>query len=112
MLSKKFSLKGKKFFERILKEGKIIKEDFLILRFLENNLDNSRFGLMVSGKISKKATIRNKIKRRIKAIIYSKIPKIKKNIDAVFIAIPGLENQDFWEIEKTIDKIFKKAKIV
>lgn len=112
MLSKTYCLKRKKDFEKILKEGKGFKEDFLVLKFVKNNLKNSRFGIIVSQKISKKATIRNKIKRRIRALIYSKLPKIRENIDGVLITLPGLENQDFWEIEKTIDKIFEKARIL
>ena len=112
MLPKQHRLKKKKDFEKVFKEGKGLKEDFLILKFMKNNLKNSRFGIMVSQKISKKAFIRNKIKRRIKALIHLKLPKIKESLDLVFIALSGLENQDFWEIEATIDKIFTRAKIL
>lgn len=112
MLAKRNCLKKKKDFERVFRKGQSLKEDFLILRFITNNLKRSRFGIIVSQKISKKATTRNKIKRRLKALISSSLPKIKKEIDAVLITLPGLETKDFWEIEETINKIFALAKIL
>ena len=111
MLPKTNCLKRKKDFEKVLKEGKGFKEDFLFLKFSPNNLKKSRFGIIVSQKNSKKATLRNKIKRRIKAVINSKLSKIKKEVDVVLVALPGLETKDFWEIEETINQLFEKAKI-
>lgn len=112
MLPKENRLQKKKDFERIFKKGKGFKEDFLILKFISNNLNQSRFGIIISQKILKKATIRNKIKRRIRELIRLRLPKIKKRLDIVLIAIPGLETKDFWEIEETINKLLKKAKII
>ena len=112
MLPKENRLKRKKDFGRVFKEGKGFKEDFFILKFISNNLKQSRFGIIISQKISKKATLRNKIKRRISALLRIRLPKIKKGIDVVLVALPGLETQDFGEIEKTINKLFEKAKIV
>ena len=105
-------LKNKKDFEKVFKEGEGFKEDFLILKLLSNNLKGSRFGIIVSKKISKKATLRNKIKRQVRELIRLRLPKIKKGKDLILIAIPGLEKEDFWEIEETIKKLFKRAKLI
>lgn len=112
MLPKANRLKKKKDFEKVLRTGTGLKEDFLILKFVSNNLKKSRFGIIVSLKISKKATIRNRIKRRLRQLIRLKLSEIKKGIDVVLIATPGLETKDFWEIEETINRLFKKAKII
>jgi len=104
-------LKKKKNFERVFKKGKSLKEDFLLLKFIKNNSINSRFGIIISRKVSKKVVIRNKIKRRIRAIIFSKLPQIKENIDAVLIVLPGIKDQGFWKIKEIIDKIFTKTKL-
>lgn len=111
MLPRKNRLKRKKEFERVFKEGETKKEDFLFLKWLKNNLPISRFGFVVSRKISRKATQRNKIRRRLREIVRLKIPKIKKGIDGILVALPGLEKKDFLEIKETIEKIFKKAKL-
>jgi len=111
MLSQENRLKAKKDFERILKEGKGYKEDFLFLKIIKNNLNQSRFGFIISQKVSRKATLRNKIKRRLREIIKNKLTKIKKGIDILIIVRPGLENKDFWEVEENVNKLFIKAKI-
>jgi len=113
MLPEIHRLKRKKDFERVFKEGKGgFKEDFLILKIIKNDLKVSRFGFVVSKNFSKKATLRNKIKRRLRELVKTKLTKIKKGIDGVMIAQPGLEAKDFWEIEEIINKLFQKAKLI
>jgi len=112
MLSKLNRLKKKKDFERVFQEGQGFKEDFLFLKIIKNNLKVSRFGFVVSKNFSKKATLRNKIKRRLRALVKTKLTETKKGIDGVIIAQPGLETKDFWEIEEIINKLFEKSKII
>ena len=112
MLPKANRLTRKKDFGTVFKKGKNFKEDFLILRIVSTKRKENRFGIIVSQKISKKATVRNKIKRKIRAIIKPVMPGIKQGEDIVFVALPGLEVKDFREIEKTINKLFKKAELI
>jgi len=112
MLPKVNRLKKKKDFDRVFKEGKRFKEDCLIFAVAKNNFKNSRFGFVVGKAVSKKTALRNKIKRRLRELAKIKLKKIKNGRDGVLIAYPGLETQDFWEIEKTMDQIFKRAKIL
>jgi len=112
MLPKINRLKKKKDFEKVFKKGRGYKEDFLYLKIIKNNLKNSRFGFIVSNKFSKKAVVRNKIRRRLKALTEIKLAKIKKGIDGVIIVNPGLEINDFWELEERINKLFEKAGII
>jgi len=112
MLKKINRLKKKKDFEKVLKKGKGFKQDFLLCKIIKNNLKISRFGFIVSQKISKKATVRNKLKRKLSELVRVKLEKIKNGIDIIFIVFPGLENKDFWEIEGIIKKIFEKIKIL
>jgi len=111
MLPKENCLKAKKDFERILKEGESYKEDFLFLKMIKNNLKESRFGFIISQKISKKATLRNKVRRRLREIIKRRLDDVKKGDDVLIIARPGLEKKDFWEIEESLNKLFLRAKI-
>lgn len=101
--------KERKSFALVLRKGRTIKGKFLILKFIENSLKKSRFGFIVSKKISKKATDRNKLKRRISEIVRIKIKEIKKPIDAVFIARKGIEKQKFQEIEKETVQLLKQT---
>jgi len=112
MFSKQNRLREKKDFERVFNKGRSFKEDFLILKFIENNLENSRIGIIVSQKVSKKAVIRNKIKRRIRAIIRENLSRMKRGIDIVLLILPGLEKRNFWELKEIINKVLNKAGIL
>ena len=114
MLPKTSRLQKEKDINKVFKKGKRFKEDFLILKTLKNDLNKIRFGFIVSQKISKKASIRNKIKRRLSELIRIKLKlqTLIKNSDNLLIAAPGLETKDFWEIEEMINKLFKKAGII
>ena len=112
MLPKVNRLKKEKDFQSVFKKGEGVKEDFLILKKGKNSLECSRFGFVVGINISKKATLRNKIKRRLRYLVHKRLPKIKKGLDVILIAQPGLEDKDFIEIEKAIDRIFDKTKII
>lgn len=112
MLLKRNRLKKKKDFEKVFKAGRGVKEDFLFLKTIKNNLKESRFGFIIPQEISKKATTRNRIKRKLRGLVRAKMPKIKKGFDIILIAHPGLEIKDFWEIEEFLDKILKKANLL
>mgnify|MGYP001558987650 CR=1 FL=1 len=96
MLAKKFRLQ----IQRWLKERKKIitrKSDFFIVKSSDNNLPYSRFGVVISSKVSKSAVKRNKIKRTIFDFIrLNKFHEIK-GMDVLIIVSPktaGLKNEE------------------
>jgi ribonuclease P protein component len=110
MLSKVNRLKKKRDLERVFLGGKRFKEGFLVLKIAKNTLPKTRFGFIVSQKVSKKATLRNKIKRRLREVVSKKEKNFKKGLDILLTARPGLETKDFWEIDESLNRLFKKAK--
>jgi ribonuclease P protein component len=112
MLPKENRLKKKKDFEKAFRQGKGIKQDLLFLKLLKNNLNVTRFGFIVSKKLSKKATVRNKIRRRLSEVIRTNLEGIKKGWDGVIVASPGIENKNFQEIKESISRLFKKANLI
>jgi len=112
MLPKENRLKKRKDFDQAFKKGKSFNESFLFLKIGKNSFKKSRFGFVVSQKISKKATERNKVKRRLREIVRKKLPSIKEGMDIILIAKPEIENKEHQEIKKLIDKLFEKAKIL
>ena len=109
MLPKKHRLKRKKDFARAYRKGNFIKGDFLIIRTTENQLNYSRFGIVVSKNVSKKATERNKVKRRIREAIRPQLNKIKVGFDVIVIGLPEVVKKNFWEIGEELKKVFSKA---
>lgn len=112
MLPKENRLKKQKDFERVYKQGRGFKQDFLFLKITANDLEITRFGLVVSRKISKKAVIRNRLKRRLREIIRLRLEKIKKGKDVVLITLSGVEKKEYAEIEQVVEKLFKKAGLI
>ena len=112
MLAKTNRLKKNKDIERVFKVGRALKEDFLILKTAKNNLDKIRFCFVVSNKISPKATVRNRLKRKLSELVRTKLKTLKSGTDNILIASPGLEIKDFWEIEESLNKLFLKARIL
>jgi ribonuclease P protein component len=112
VLPKKNRLKHKKDFKKVYRLGKSERDKFLVLRTLENNLDSSRFGIIISKKVAKKATVRNLIRRKIREAIRSFLPEVKPGFDIVVFTLQGIENLDFWQIKESLEKVFKKAKLI
>jgi len=112
MLSKVNRLKKKQDIERVFKKGGGFKEDFLVLKIAKNRLSQARFAFIVSRGVSKKAVIRNRIRRKLSEAVRMRLKKLKKGIDALLIARPGFAIKDFWEMDEVIDKLFKKAGIL
>ncbi|MFH1036746.1 MAG: ribonuclease P protein component [Patescibacteria group bacterium] len=104
-------LKKEKDFERIARNGRGIKKDFLILKVMKNNLDYSRIAVSVSKKVSKKATVRNKIKRRIISVAEFILRGAEEGWDILLSALPGLEKKSFSEIKIMLKEVFLKAGI-
>jgi ribonuclease P protein component len=111
MLDKINRIKKKKDFETIFKNSKSFKNNLFIFKTVKNNLGLSRFGFVVSQKVSKKATIRNKVRRRLAEIIRSEIKNIKTGTDAVLIALPGIEKKEFLELREAVNSTLIKVKL-
>ncbi len=112
MLSKKNRLRKNKDFIKILSKGRRINEQALLLIILKNDLKETRVGLIISKKISKKAVVRNKIKRRIYNLIRKKLSEIKSGFDLLIITKPEIKEKKFFEINEIIDRVLKKGGVI
>jgi ribonuclease P protein component len=74
----------------------------------DSNNTDSRFGFIVSTKISKKAVVRNKIKRIIAESIRKRLPNIKKGQDIVFLIKPNVIKITKKELENEVHEIITK----
>ena len=112
MLPRENRLKRKKDFRWVLKKGKGFKEGFLFLKITKNGLKNSRFGFIISKKVSNKATIRNKIKRQLRGLIQLKLKTIKTGFDGALMVLPGAKKKNFQEFRNSLDKILIRSGIL
>ena len=106
MLPKINRLTKKKDFEVVFKKGRSIKNGFLVCKILESQLPESRFGFVVSKKVSNKATVRNKVKRRLRDVVHARLKNTKAGIDVIIIALPGIEKKEYLQIQEMVDGVF------
>jgi len=112
MLPKINRLKKKKDFESVFKNSKGVKIGPLSARATSNSLGLNRFGVVVSQKVSKKATARNKIRRRISEVIKKEVNNSQGGVDTVLITLPGFEKLNFQETKEVVVKILSKLKLI
>lgn len=113
MLAKQYCLKKKSDFAKVAKYGRKIHTSFFIFYIYSSNKKqkNPRFGIVISQKISKKATIRNRLRRWIKSDLFN----YKDNIppfDYMLIAKKQAVEKNHKEISLDLKKIcyLKKKK--
>lgn len=113
MLPKKQKV-DKKLFDEVFKNGRNYHSDFLFLKMsaLEKQSDKSRFAVVIPKKISKKATERNLIKRKIFASLRENKGKIKTGFAVIIFVKKGIENLEYAEIKEEIYKILKIARLL
>jgi len=114
MLKKELRIRKQKEFDNIFKRGAYFSEKFLGLKVVENKLEISRFGFIVSNKISKKAVERNRIKRLLREAVRLKLKqdKIKSGFDAIFIFRGKEVKKSFDEINTVVENLLKRSGLV
>lgn len=112
MLPKKYKIRKKNDF-KVVFDGGVYKEfNFIRVKFINNNLNISRFGFIISSKISKKAVERNKIRRQLEEVISLNYNSIKQGLDVVVMVKPEITNKQNKEIRDTLLKILEKSQII
>lgn len=111
MLKKENRIRHKKDFDQVFKQGSSFYCKTLGVKVLKTDLDHSRLGLVVSTKVSKKAVVRNRIKRTLRDFFQKELNSIS-NKDIIIITLPGIEKLQKEEINKKLKEIFIKMKLI
>lgn len=112
MLPKNNRLSSRETFADLKKSGRKYQSNSFALLYKENNLKVSRFGFIVSKRISLKATERNLIKRRLSEAVLKTIPSFSQNHDFLFLAKNEILGKSFFEIEKEITDLFNRLGLI
>jgi ribonuclease P protein component len=112
MLKEVNQLRLDKEFGQVFKKGRSGYVEMLGIKAFFTKAEESRFGILVSNKVSKKAVERNKIKRQIREILRLKLAKIKPGYDIVIITLPAILGKNYKEIEAAINIILNKVRVL
>jgi len=112
MLKKLYRLTKKNDFDSVFKRGRASYGNNMGVKAADNNLSYSRFGIVVSAKVSKKAVDRNRVKRLIREAIRLNLAKLAVGKDCVIIAQPLLLGKEFKEVETELKKHLNKLRLL
>lgn len=105
MLAKKFKLPIQKINFR---DSEIVRDDYFLIKTISNNFNFSRFGVIVSSKIFKRAVLRNKARRIIFNFIKDNNFHLNPGSDILIIVSPKIIKLTKEEIQEKIKKVLRK----
>ncbi len=109
MLPRENRLTKKDDFENVRQNGRFITSKNFTVSFLnKKNKEESRFGFIVSKKISTRAVDRNKIKRVLREIVRKNLDLVKKGTDFVIIPKPGVLHTNHGKLEVELIKCLQE----
>ncbi len=113
MLSRDNRLTDKKDFDNLKEKGKIVQSNSFALAFFKRpDSEASRFGFVVSTKISKLSTERNKAKRALREAVRQSLSYIIKGYDCAFLARPQITKKYTDEIMREVKEALMQAQIL
>lgn len=90
------------------KNGKIFGNRDFVLRYIKNGKNTNRLGIVVSKKVSKKAVVRNRIRRQIKSYLHLNSSKLKQGYDMIITAKPSCAAQEYSVLARSLGHLFYK----
>ena len=102
-------LTGSKRFSQIHIGGSSAANRLLVIRYLANGSNCSRFGFLVSKRIGN-AAVRNKVKRRLREAV--RLNPVKCGWDAIFIVRRGAGSAKYQDLKDAIDNLLQRANLV
>jgi ribonuclease P protein component len=115
-LPKRYRLTSPKEFSRVYKAGRQASTNHLVVKCIESpreqpNLGCSRFGITISQKVSKRAVVRNRLKRQVRAALQSLIPQLRQNLWVVIVLRSSAIECDYWQFLQELEKLFTKLEV-
>lgn len=112
MLPKKYRLIKEKDFKRVNSSRQSFFSSLFRLRLVKNDQTDSRFAVVATTRLSKKATQRNRLRRQLTEMIRLNRENIKSGYDVIFMAKSNALGKDYQDLEKDFIYLVKKAKLV
>lgn len=105
-MERKYMIKKNEDFKRAQRIGKSFRNRMYILNVCPNDLGHVRFGFIITKKVGK-ATVRNRIRRQMKALLYHCRDEFYPGCDLIFVVRPKAAELTFDEIRKNMTHVLK-----
>ena len=102
-------LTGSKRFSQIHMEGSSAANRLLVIRYLANGSDFSRFSFLVNKRIGNAAQ-RNKVRRRLREVV--RLNSVKAGWDALIIVRRGAGSANYQDLKDATDNLLQRTNLV
>ena len=109
MLASDYRLKKPRDIARVFKRGRFANAGALSIKYDRNGLDVSRLVIVVSKKVSKKATVRNRIRRRVSGILEERWQTVQTGYDIVITVREDVSDLAAPALNKLADTLLERA---
>ncbi len=104
-------LKKKKDFDEVFKKGKAVNGSFLFIKVLSRPDGPVRFGFIIAAKYAARAVIRNRIRRKLRAVVWPDLLPNMPSCDTVVVVTKKIpENTEV--VEEDFISVLRKAKFI
>lgn len=69
-------------------------------------------GISISKKVSKRAVVRNRLKRQLKAIVHSLLPRLNPGLRMVIVVRSDALTCDYWQLLQELEYLLVKAEVL
>lgn len=108
MLAKKYRLDAR----ARLQNAQTYASPLFTLRLNSTSNERSRIGIVVSKKVDKRATVRNRVRRRLSASIEELLPKFKKAVDMRFFVKLQAAESSKKELFQEVQTQLQRAEVI
>lgn len=98
--------------ERIIKNSRSIFNNELKIKIIKNNLNYSRYGIIVSLAVDKRAVVRNRIRRQIKNHLAKINYHIASGYDIIIFVKASIKDISFNQIKNNLNTLLKKNNLL
>jgi ribonuclease P protein component len=117
MLPKQNRLRTRQDFSKVYQKGIRLNRFALGLRAYQHSADAQeqqplRVGISISSKVSKRAVVRNRIKRQLRSALRQLLPKLKNGWDLVIVVYPNAVQCDYSEFLQQLKQLLAQTEIL
>lgn len=119
-LPKQHRLRRSQDFTAVYRRGRKAVSRHLVMRILPSsspdplptNFQSSQFGIAVSQKVSKRAVVRNRLKRQLQAALRELLPRLKAGLKVVINVRPSAVACEYCEFLRELEQLFVELEVI